>query len=403
MRADRSWRTGGRPEKGQIETGGRQTAKKSEDEEEKDRGIAAVLSFSKNLCYNQDMIFKENNDEIISAFPGILRPYFDGLRVGVFDIETTGLSPECSAFILGGIGRSVSGGFPEGPFRVEQFFAESRHEEEHALERCLAALSGLDAVVTYNGTRFDLPFIRYRAAQYGLDAVYDLPHNLDLYRILNKFSDLRKILPNLKQKTVENFFGLWSDRSDRIDGGESVELYERWEIRREPEVLDKILLHNGDDVLQLARLIPIVRKAEVHRAMANLGFPVGDLSVQSIRIEASGGSSGRVGASSAGGRLIVSGAQRRAPRSYYSYASFERDCDIEFDGGRSGFFVSVPLRREGELLFLDLEHLLPEVSELAESPFYASGFLVVRQGAEYQYAEINQFVRLFLKRILEVL
>lgn len=352
------------------------------------------------------MIFKENSYEIVSEFPGILRSYFEGLRVGVFDIETTGLSPEHSAFILGGIGRSASGGsFPEGPFRVEQFFAESRREEEHALERCLAALNDLDAVVTYNGTRFDLPFIRYRAARHGLDAGYDLPHNLDLYRILNKFSDLRKILPNLKQKTVENFFGLWSDRSDRIDGRESVELYERWESRREPEVLDKILLHNRDDVLQLARLSPVVRKAEVHRAMTNLGFPVGALSVRNIRVETSGETGGRVGVPAAGGRLMISGVQRRTPRSYYSYASFEQDCDIEFDSGRAEFFVSVPLRREKDLLFLDLERLLPEASELAglsDSSFCASGFLVVRQGTDYQYAEMNQFVRLFLKKILEV-
>ena len=42
-----------------------------------------------------------------------------------------------------------------------------------------------------------------------------------------------------------------------------------WERRGEREVLEKILLHNSDDVMQLTKLVPIVRKADVHRAMSN--------------------------------------------------------------------------------------------------------------------------------------
>ncbi len=372
------------------------------------------------------MIYVNEKYNTEVEFPRILAQYFEGLKIGVFDIETTGLSPDYCAFILGGLGTAdgrerlpgagtgaAGDGYaqagadacketaPEGVMKIEQFFAESRYEEEAALDRCMEALSGLDAVITYNGTRFDMPFVKARAARYGLDSMYDTPHNLDLYHIINKFSELRKVLPNLKQKTVENFFGLWNTRTDEIDGGESVALYERWERRGERDVLEKILLHNSDDVRQLTRLTPIVKKADVHRAMSNIGFPVKSLSVKGIRFEI-GGSAADLSIGS-GGRLTVSGVQRKRPLSYYSYDADGRKGDIAFDDRRAEFSFTVPLRRVGDLTVIDLDRVLPDHAGLSESPFYESGFLVVKQGEEYKYAEINHFIRLFLTKVLEEL
>ncbi|MCB6367617.1 hypothetical protein LI291_15695, partial [Intestinibacillus massiliensis] len=45
--------------------------------------------------------------------------YFDGMRLGVVDIETTGLSPQRSRFVLGGL-LTVE----DGMLQVQQFFAE---------------------------------------------------------------------------------------------------------------------------------------------------------------------------------------------------------------------------------------------------------------------------------------
>ena len=360
------------------------------------------------MWYTNGMIYVNEKYNTEAEFPRILAPYFEGLKAGVFDIETTGLSPDYCAFILGGLGTSDSAAFPEGTMKIEQFFAETRYEEETALDRCMEALSGLDAVITYNGTRFDMPFVKSRAVRYGLDTAYDMPHNLDLYHIINKFSELRKVLPNLKQKTVENFFGLWDTRTDEIDGGESVRLYERWERRGEREVLEKILLHNSDDVMQLTKLVPIVRKADVHRAMSNIGFPVKNLSVNAIRMEtagagAAGGSLQTSRMSGAGGRLLVSGVQRRKPVSYYSYDAAGSKCDIAFDDRGAEFSFTVPLRRAANVTVIDLEKVLPDHGELAQLPAYESGFLIVKQDEDYKYAEINHFIRLFLMKVLEEL
>lgn len=337
------------------------------------------------MIYLNETIFAD------TSFPAVLKPYFENLKVGIFDIETTGLSPDRCKFILGGLVTGDGDDIPDGDLLVEQFFAETRNDEEAALEACLKRLSELDVVITYNGTRFDMPFILRRAEEYNLCGKYALPYNFDLYRMINKFSELRKVMPNLKQKTVENFFGLWTDRTDEIDGAESVELYDEWERFGEKEVLEKILLHNSDDIKQLAKLVPIIIKADVHRGMANMGFPAGNLTVCGIRIEKD--------------RMIVSGIQRKDAFSYYNYDAdlFGGEAGLAFDGVKKEFTVTFPAKCVEDLLVLDLEKLLNDYEELKKYPWCESGFLVIKQGKEYHYDVINTFIRMFLLELQEKL
>lgn len=326
------------------------------------------------------MIYMKENYTAVTDFPLILKPYFENLKIGVFDIETTGLSPEYCRFILGGVVTAAEPdeNIPDGELLAEQYFAETPDDEKAALEACMEKLSRLDVVVTFNGERFDMPFVRRRLAEYGLEDKYDIPYNFDLYRMINKFSELRKVMPNLKQKTVENFFGLWSTRSDEISGAESVELYEQWVCYGEQAVLDKILLHNLDDIKQLARLVPIVKKADIHRGMSNMGFPVGNLTVNAIRIEE--------------GRIIIGGIQRRNPFNYNGYDYEGKGIDIVFDAFDRNFSCAVPLRRAGELTVIDVEKLLDDYSTLTKYPAYGSGYLVIKNGKAFNYDVINIFI-----------
>jgi uncharacterized protein YprB with RNaseH-like and TPR domain len=139
------------------------------------------------------------------------------MTTGVLDIETTGLNPSKNKFILGGL-------FNKNEEKVHQLFAETRADEQEALAAYLDEIYKLDMVITYNGKHFDIPFIEKRAAAHKMN-IEPLPYNLDLYLILNGHSPVKKFVPNLKQKTVENYMGLWVNRKDEIDGGESVELY----------------------------------------------------------------------------------------------------------------------------------------------------------------------------------
>ncbi|MCL2816734.1 MAG: ribonuclease H-like domain-containing protein, partial [Oscillospiraceae bacterium] len=119
--------------------------------------------------------------------------YFQDCKICVLDIETTGLSPGRSHFILGGL---LS--LEEGEARLSQFFAESLSEEKQLLAEYVSEAEKYDVLLTYNGKHFDIPFLLSRADQLELD-IFAMPYNLDLYLVLNGHSSLRKLLPNLKQ------------------------------------------------------------------------------------------------------------------------------------------------------------------------------------------------------------
>ena len=138
------------------------------------------------------------DEELYSG--NIFRAYFDGLKIGVLDIETTGLDPSRNKFILGGLLDMESR-------TLHQYFAETRGEEEEALRAFAARVAGLDMVITYNGRHFDMPFINRRMKNFAMGSCS--PYDLDIYLILNGHSPIKKFLPNLKQKSVENYMGLW--------------------------------------------------------------------------------------------------------------------------------------------------------------------------------------------------
>ena len=74
--------------------------------------------------------------------------YFDGMRIGSLDIETTGLDSGRNKFVLGGV-------YDAQTDRLHQVLAESRAEEETALAEYMDVLSELDVVVTYNGGSYN--------------------------------------------------------------------------------------------------------------------------------------------------------------------------------------------------------------------------------------------------------
>ncbi|MCB6994576.1 ribonuclease H-like domain-containing protein [bacterium 210820-DFI.6.37] len=312
--------------------------------------------------------------------------YFGGMKISVLDIETTGLSPKHSSFVLGGLLTPES-----GALKAEQFFAEDLSQEQETLQAFLDAFSETDVLITYNGRHFDIPFIKGRAGQ----KADDLPFNLDLYLLVKQYAPFRKFLPNLKQKTVENFLGLWQDRKDEISGKESVELYYQYLSRKDPEIKETILLHNYDDILQLHRLLRVLEKTDLHRAMFHMGFPVGSqafsqtrpvLAVEKISLTQ--------------GFLEITGRQRRRPAEYRRYELEGIPCSAHFSRSRKTFSLALPVIRQSGLTVLDLKALRMEFPPLEKYPSCQQGFLILEEQKEKHYLEINHFTKLFLERIL---
>lgn len=313
--------------------------------------------------------------------------YFQDFRTGILDIETTGLSPDSSAFILGGL---IS--YEEQS--LEQFFVEDLAHEKEVLELFLNRLRDFDVIITYNGQSFDIPFLLKRAGKLGIPVNFTLPYNLDLYLVLNNHSTLRKILPNLKQKTVETFMGLWASREDEISGKESVYLYFEYLNTRNREIKEKILLHNRDDVQQLSKLLPILEKLDFHKAMHHMGFPArthlapGDwITLQKINLDSR--------------QLNASGRQGNFPRNYASFGNGKAEYLVDFREKNHLFQITIPTQHHEDLVFLDLANILPGCSELKKYPFYENDFLIIKSLATINHLEVNHFLKLFMNSIGE--
>jgi len=153
------------------------------------------------------------------------------------DIETTGLYLFYADITV--IGLYLVGGSSS---RLVQLVGD-----EVAKDRLLEALEGVDTIFTYNGSRFDLPFIRnYLGVNlaerfYHHDLMYDCWRN-------NLYGGL---------KAVEQQLGI-ARRLKGVNGAEAVRLWWRYQNDHDYHALTMLLEYNKEDVLNLKTLRQIL-------------------------------------------------------------------------------------------------------------------------------------------------
>ncbi len=146
------------------------------------------------------------------------------------DIETTGLSYPA--------GRTTVVGYhlpAEGTKMLVRGQDLSAGAVQEAIDRAAA-------IVTFNGKRFDVPFLERE-----FDVTVDLPH-IDLMYAFRKL-DIRGGL-----KSIETQLGLArEDEIDGMDGYEAVRLWRAWE-RGDRDALETLLAYNEADVVNMVPL-----------------------------------------------------------------------------------------------------------------------------------------------------
>ncbi len=162
-----------------------------------------------------------------------------------FDIETTGLSAATSIVFLIGVMKKCDDGW-----QLTQWLAQHPEEEALLLQAFSDATAGCDTLIHFNGTTFDLPFIKKRMRRLGCTA--NLKSSLDLYQ---KFRPLKQVLglARMNQTTLEQFLD-WP-REDRLSGKQMVSLFQKYVASQEPLLCDLLLLHNHDDLLGMTGLL----------------------------------------------------------------------------------------------------------------------------------------------------
>ncbi|AFS77951.1 exonuclease-like protein [Gottschalkia acidurici 9a] len=193
-------------------------------------------------------IFKNDlrNDIYI---PNDLKDTLGDTNFCFLDIETTGLSSRYNHIIL--IGMLC---VENHNVYITQLFAESTSEEKELLVSLTELLNNFEHIITYNGSTFDIPFIKNRLTYHNIDSNISMINHLDILKLVRKNKTMLG-LSDCKLKTVEKSLGIF--RKDTISGKESVELYKVYTTSKNPSIRKTILNHNYDDIFYLPKLLTI--------------------------------------------------------------------------------------------------------------------------------------------------
>lgn len=294
--------------------------------------------------------------------------YLKEHAVCTFDIETMGLSPDRDMIICAGFCD------PHGGFT--QFFADSPRDEKETVERILEQISSCDAVISYNGDRFDLPFLLARAKKYSLAENLPVIWSIDLYRWLRNYWPAAASMQSLSQKSVEKALGIESERSDLISGSECITLYNIFIASGDPDAKEKILLHNADDLRQLLRIAEASGFLPYHKIAFNEGFLVkaGDLRIvtKASRMET--------------GRIKLSAATRPGllPASIY-----EEGFKLDYDSFSGLISLEIFTSQIEAYHYADLQKLPVIKSKFQNLSSFHSSYLVLAEKNEINFMAAN--------------
>ena len=294
--------------------------------------------------------------------------YFDGMEPCVLDIEATGLDrARCKAILIGLLMRTDSG------VRITQFLAENHYEEDKVLDAAMDYLERNNAgyLVTFNGYAYDVPFLNARLDANFMDKHISMYH-FDLYRFLCKCTDMRKRLSRMSQMSIEDHYGILSDRGDTITGRESVALFDQYSISGNSTIEKIILTHNREDVLHLHRLmyLTLAEVPDIHQALAVYGLPAagGRLSVRHTIKRASKGRT-------ADPVLKITGEQIKNPVSCAYFPDGSSPVTAIFNSGSHSFEISVPVSSHADSLFMDTSFIGKDA--FADDPDCINGYLIL--------------------------
>lgn len=165
----------------------------------------------------------------------------DPFNLKFMDIETLGLSS--APIILLGIAE-IKGKYIES----NQYLLRGKEEEPALIEAYLSHIDEASVHVTYNGARFDIPFIKNRARLYRIDCNLDQTHFDLIYPARNLW---KNTLPNCKLTTIEeHIFNI--KREDDVPGAFIPDYYESYLSTKNIGPLIPIIEHNRMDIVSLA-------------------------------------------------------------------------------------------------------------------------------------------------------
>ena len=166
----------------------------------------------------------------------------------IFDLETTGLAGGTGTypFLIG------FGYFDDQGIQLRQYFLPDFGREISAYLDMRKLLSNRKILLTYNGKSFDYPLLRNRLIMNRLENPLEDYKHLDLLHLARRV--WKDSLPSCSLETIEEeifLFRRWQD----IDGALIPQAYFNYLHSGETDQIKRIINHNQQDIISLARLL----------------------------------------------------------------------------------------------------------------------------------------------------
>ncbi|MCD7817675.1 MAG: ribonuclease H-like domain-containing protein [Lachnospiraceae bacterium] len=166
-----------------------------------------------------------------------------------FDIETTGFSADTSfIFLIGCIC------YDGNKWVFHQFIIRLVQEERQLISSFYELALQYHCLIHFNGTAFDLPFLRKRSVTNLLKYPFDSFSSVDLYQRYRPMKD-KLGLSHMNQRSLENYTG-WM-RKDQLSGKEITSLFWEYTTSMGPELEKLLLLHNQDDLRGMLHVLKL--------------------------------------------------------------------------------------------------------------------------------------------------
>lgn len=225
--------------------------------------------------------------EQTTAYP--LAHWYDPEQVLLFDIETTGFSPQNTTLYL--IGCCY---FSENVWHYRMLFNDDGRSEYQILTGFFQLLRQYSVLLHFNGDGFDLPYLKEKCRQYQS---FQLPlkeaallteiKSVDLYKLIRCYKQGLSI-PNLKLTTIQTAMKI--PRKDTYTGGELIRVYQDYLKHPDANMETLLFQHNYEDILAMIPLLQILnfsglqeqawnitalsRTGEQIRIVLNLHYPL---------------------------------------------------------------------------------------------------------------------------------
>lgn len=164
------------------------------------------------------------------------------------DTETSGLAGGTGTYAFEvGLGR-----FTENGFHLAQFFMRHPGEESALLAGLSEFMTGMQAVVTYNGKSFDIPLLNTRYTLMGLSSPFENVDHFDLLPLARRLWRIR--LESRTLGNVENQILGVKRNDEEVPGYLIPEMYFEYLRSQDARPMAGIFYHNAIDILSLAGL-----------------------------------------------------------------------------------------------------------------------------------------------------